>query len=59
MIMYGEPNPKTGVIPVTLSGKLVGSIKKVDSGYQYFPKGHKTGGKVFPTVIQVQMSLEI
>lgn len=54
MITYvaGEP------ISVFLDNKCVGSIKKVDGGYQYFPKGKKEGGDIFPSIKEVKKSLE-
>ena len=46
-------------LKVSLDGKIVGEIRKVPTGYQYFPKGQKTGGEIFTTVTKVQKSLEI
>ena len=34
-----------------------GEIRKVKDGFQYYPKGSKTGGAVFPRVSDVQNSL--
>lgn len=31
---------------VKLDGKVVGKIKEVKTGWQYFPKGQKTGGDI-------------
>jgi hypothetical protein len=45
-------------IKVKLDNKIVGTIKSVIGGWQYFPKGKKEGGKVFLTISQVQKSLE-
>ena len=44
-------------IGVSLGKQMVGEIRKVDGGYQYFPKGQRTGGEVFQTVSQVVKSL--
>lgn len=43
---------------VELDGKVVGNIKKVAGGWQYFPKGKKIGGEILPTLLSVQKSLE-
>ena len=61
MITYGIPTGTTSnktVAWVKLEGKLIGHIERVDGGFQYFPKGHKTGGKVFDTIAKVKHSLE-
>jgi hypothetical protein len=57
MITYKQSHPAADII-VLLNKKIAGSIKKQPNGYQYFPKGKKTGGQVFPTVLAVQISLE-
>lgn len=44
-------------LKVRLNGCIVGEIRKVTGGYQYFPKLCKTGGDVFPSVVAVQRSL--
>lgn len=44
-------------IKVRMDGRIVGEIRKVEGGYQYFPKGQAAGGSVFPTVQAVQASL--
>ena len=44
-------------ICVILDGVICGEITKVDRGYQYTPLGHKQGGKIFDTIIEVQRSL--
>lgn len=49
---------KSNQIIVKLDRKIVGTIKKVDAGWQYFPKGKKTGGEIFRTYQLVQKSLE-
>lgn len=42
---------------VRLDGKIVGNIKEVKGGYQYKPKGSKTGGQVFKTKGECMYSL--
>lgn len=44
-------------LKVRSNGRICGEIRKVPGGFQYFPKGQKTGGDIFPTVGAVQMSL--
>jgi hypothetical protein len=44
-------------LKVKLDKKHVGEIRKVKDGYQYYPKGEKKGGEVFPKVSEVQNSL--
>ena len=56
MITY-RPMSKTS-ITVFLDKKIVGHIKTVAGGYQYFPKGCKDGGDILPTVFAVKQSLE-
>jgi len=45
---------------VRLDGKFVGTIKLVEGGFRYFPKGVGKGmaGELFKTVREVQRSLE-
>jgi hypothetical protein len=45
-------------LKVQLDGRVIGEIRKVEGGYQYFPKGQKTGGEIFKSVTEVQSSLE-
>ena len=52
MITYTEE------IKVFIDAKLIGTIHSVRGGFQYFPKGQKEGGEIFPTVSQVKASLE-
>ncbi len=56
MITYDSSN--TNQIAVKFDRKIVGHIKKVNDGWQYFPKGKKTGGEIFRTYQQAQKSLE-
>ena len=44
---------------VYLDGKIVGTIKKTDEGYTYYPKGKKNGGETFPTLDKCMKSLEM
>ena len=44
-------------LKVSIDGYICGAIKKVYGGYQYFPKGKKTGGETFASVGDVQRSL--
>jgi hypothetical protein len=53
----GAPTCSKEPIKVRLDGRQVGEIRKVEGGYQYFPKGQRTGGPVLPTVTAVQRSL--
>lgn len=43
---------------VRLDGKICGVITKVMDGWQYFPKGSKVEGEVYPTFSECQRSLE-
>ena len=43
---------------VRLDGRTCGEIRKVDGGFQYFPKGAKVGGEVMPSIDLVQRSLQ-
>lgn len=63
-LSYG---PET--IKVYLDGRHIGEIREVEKGesmlhgitifgYQYFPKGSKTGGEIFDTLTQCKGSLE-
>ena len=47
----------TGV-SVRIDGKVVGEIRRVEGGFQYFPKGHSNGGEILPTVKAVKLTLE-
>lgn len=51
-----ESSTKTKVY---LDGKRVGTIKRTDEGYTYYPKGQKTGGETFPTLSKCIKSLEM
>ena len=44
-------------LKVRTDGRISGEIRKVNGGYQYFPKGSKAGGEIFETLEQVQKSL--
>jgi hypothetical protein len=62
MITYYYPEGKIGdrntSITVKLDGKKVGMINPVDGGWQYSAMKSKSGGKVYPTIKEVQKSLE-
>ena len=51
--------PKT-LIKVKLDGKIVGDIRQVSHGWQYFPEGQsqKTGGDVYKYLADCKNSLE-
>lgn len=54
---------KTGIsyeinVKVYNNGKHVGDIKEVSGGFQYFPKGNKTGGEIKGSIALVQTTLE-
>ena len=55
----GETACSKEPLKVRLDGKIVGEIRKVENGYQYFPKGagKEAGGQVFGSVREVQKSL--
>ncbi len=44
-------------IDVRLEGKIVGEIRTVANGYQYFPKGQRKGGDVFPDLASVKRDI--
>lgn len=43
---------------VRVDGITTGEIRPVKGGWQYFPKGQKTGGEIFLTLGEVKHSLE-
>jgi len=45
-------------VSVRIDGVVVGEIRKVEGGFQYFPKGQSKGGEVLPTVMAVRRTLE-
>jgi len=45
-------------IRVYSGGLRVGTIRAVEGGFRYFPKGSKVGGEVFTTIAAVKQSLE-
>jgi len=55
MITYIETK---GKITVKLDNKIVGHIKHVIGGYQYFPVGNKNGGTIFKDLAMLKKSLE-
>jgi hypothetical protein len=46
-------------VKVKLEGQIIGTINPVEGGWQYVPRGRKHGGKVFPTINEVQESLKV
>lgn len=60
MITYETARPR--IVRVKLDGKWVGTIRRdrggARDGWRYFPKGKKTGGDSFPTLIECKRSLE-
>lgn len=42
---------------VKLKDKTVGTIKEVEGGFAYFPKGSKKSGRTYPSIDQVKQSL--
>jgi hypothetical protein len=53
----GEPACSKEPLKVRLDGRVVGEIRKVVGGYQYFPKASTYGGEVMPSIALVQRSL--
>jgi len=65
MLQYTEiKNADTKMVAylaVSHGGRRLGTIELVGfykPGYQYFPKGKKTGGHIFPTLAECKNSLE-
>jgi hypothetical protein len=54
--LYTEGNNNAD-IKVRMDGKIVGTIKKVSGGWQYFPLHHKRGGDIYATAGEVQKTL--
>lgn len=61
-ITYKALKPKGGIYRegVYVDGKKSGEIQgaKYAPGFQYFPNGKKSGGKVFPNIQQLKNDLE-
>lgn len=58
MIEYEYTEGGRGVpVRVRVDKRISGEIRPVDGGWQYFPKGQKTGGEVFKTMDECQKSL--
>lgn len=57
MITYQE-NRKAGTELVKLAGKIVGEIRPAAGGFQYFPKGQKDGGAVWPSIARCKRDIE-
>ncbi len=48
---------KSSIVTVKSEKRIVGEIRPVMEGWQYFPKGENTGGKVFLTLQLCKNSL--
>jgi hypothetical protein len=60
MITYKDKTDSNNDVIATtvyLEGRVAGIIKKVNSGWRYFPKGHE-GGVVLSSLLAVKNSLE-
>jgi len=55
VLHFNPINAKT--IAVLLDDRRVGEIRTVEGGFQYFPKGQRTGGEVFPSLAACKQSL--
>lgn len=53
-----EPAANATGWTVYLDGYVVGEIRQVAGGYQYFPKGQKTGGAVWPSITGCKRDIE-
>lgn len=53
----GQKSCERKPLKVRLDGRICGEIRKVEGGYQYFPKGSKSGGVIFSSIGAVQTSL--
>jgi hypothetical protein len=53
----GEKACEKEPLIVRVSGRISGEIRKVTGGFQYFPKGQKTGGEILDTVTKVKRTL--
>jgi hypothetical protein len=51
-------NRKTNAEMVKLEGRIVGEIRPVTGGYQYFPKGQKEGGAIWPSLARCKQDVE-
>lgn len=56
MITFERTYPNLGY-NVFLNKKKVGIIKRVNSGWQYFPKGSKVGGEIFKYLVDCERSV--
>jgi len=55
VLQFNPINANT--IAVLLENKRVGEIRTVEGGFQYFPKGQRKGGEVFPSLAACKQSL--
>ena len=58
MITYQTTTAPKFKMKVYLDKKLTGEIRRVEGGYQYFPKGSKTGGEISPQITRIRQTLE-
>jgi len=58
MITYKYLNNIKSPVKVLLDNKEVGGIKSVKGGWAYFPKGSKSHGSVFGSILEVKSSIE-
>ena len=59
MIEYQYTEGKWDIpIKVRIDGVIIGEIKPIKKGWQYFPNGQKEGGDIFETLLECQKSLE-
>lgn len=58
MIKYKAVKGQPLHTAVYLGIKRAGTIRPVQGGHSYFPKGKDEGGEVFPTVQAVKRSIE-
>ena len=54
----GEKACSKEPLKVRIDGGICGEIRKVAGGFQYFAKGSKIGGDIYPSVAGVQRSLK-
>jgi hypothetical protein len=51
-------NTVNSTIAVKIDGRISGHIRTVNGFWQYWPKGSKIAGELFPTLDECQKSLE-
>lgn len=58
MIEYDYGDGPSSAVKVFLDKKHIGTIFPVFNGWRYYPTGSRQGGETYPTVQEVQYSLE-